>query len=99
MSSTNGWDSNGRFAKENRGGPGQPKGEAKENYLACLSEVCSVDRWRMICRRAVKDADAGDHRAREWLFKILIGDAPTVSVNLATDAGSVRVLEYDDWYE
>jgi len=96
MSSTNGWDSNGRFAKENRGGPGR---EAKENYLACLAEVCSVDRWRAICRRAVKDAEAGDHRARKWLSKLLIGDAPTVSVNLATDAGSVRVLKYDDWYE
>ena len=43
-------------------------------YLETLGAVCSVDDWQAICRRAVKDAKLGDHRARNWLAKYLLGD-------------------------
>ena len=66
-------------------------------YLATLSDTVTSDRWRRIVARAADDAEAGDHRAREWFGKYLAGDAPAVSVTLVTEPG-FRILEHDDWY-
>jgi hypothetical protein len=58
--------------------------------METLSSVCGVDDWAAICRRAVKDAKAGDHRARTWLSTYLLTIAgarreePT-SVHLGSD--------------
>ena len=97
MSNSNGRDQKGRFSKGNPGGPGRKKREAEESYLACVAEVCSVDRWRAICERAVQDAEDGDPTARQWLSKHLVGDEPAVSINMLMEPG-VKLLEHDDWY-
>ncbi len=68
---------NGQFAKGNSGGPGRPKAEKERKYLAALSHNCSIADWKQICIRAVKDAKDGDHRAREWLTKYLVGEPQT----------------------
>ncbi len=71
---TNGRDYHGRFAPGHPGGPGRPPSAKEREYLETLGSVCTIDDWRAICRRAVKDARAGDHRARNWLSKYLVGN-------------------------
>ena len=43
------------------------------------------------------DAEAGDHRAREWLGKYLVGDKPAMAISMYTETPT-RVVELDDWY-
>ena len=70
----NGRDKLGRFAHGNPGGPGRPPLNREREYLETLTAACTVDDWREICQRAVKDAKKGDHRARDWLTKYLVGE-------------------------
>jgi hypothetical protein len=63
----------GRFAAGNAGGPGRPRRVTEADYLRALTEACSLDLWRSIVERAVKDALAGDARSRDWLGKYLLG--------------------------
>src|SRR6516225_3015140 len=65
---------NGRFAPGCPGGPGRPRRVAERDYLVTLTEECPPETWRAICRRAVKDALAGDARARDWLARYLLGN-------------------------
>jgi hypothetical protein len=67
-------DRRGRFAQGNAGGPGRPPIEKERRYIETMAAVCDDEAWRRICKRAVKDAEAGDHRAREWLTKHLVGE-------------------------
>ena len=69
-----GRDNHGRFALGNRGGLGRPPIAKERQYLEALTKACTLKDWRAICRRAVDDAKAGDHRARDWCGKYLIGD-------------------------
>ena len=71
---TNGRDYHGRFALGNPGGPGRPPTAKEHAYLETLGAVCTVDDWRSICCRAVRDARNGDRHARNWLSKYLLGD-------------------------
>ena len=73
----NGRDDHGCFAIGSPGGPGRPPIERERRYAETLASVCKVDDWLEICRRAVEDAKVGDHRAREWLSKYLIGEPQT----------------------
>ena len=59
-------------------GPGRPSRPVEKNYLRALCDVCPLDAWGEIVRRAVKDARAGDANAREWLAKYLLGDKATL---------------------
>ena len=76
-----GRDNNGRFSKGNPGGPGRPPLEKESRYHQTMVEACSVDDWQRICQRAVEDAVDGDHRARDWLAKYLVGE-PQVVANI-----------------
>ncbi len=69
-----GRDKKGRFARGNPGGPGRPPRPIEREYLATLSNQVSIDVWRRIVDKAVKDAEGGDARAREWLAKYLLGE-------------------------
>ena len=92
---TNGRDNRGRFAPGNPGGPGRPPLETERQYGEALTAACSVDDWREISERAVKDAKAGDHRAREWLCKYIVGEprADMVHTHVHQDNGPGK---YDD---
>jgi hypothetical protein len=73
----NGHDSRGRFAPGNPGNPnarGRPRRVTERDYLVVLTEECTPEEWRLICRRAKADALAGDPRAREWLSRYLLGN-------------------------
>lgn len=39
-----------------------------------MKKACTLKDWREICKRAVEDAKAGDHRARDWLTKYVVGE-------------------------
>jgi hypothetical protein len=71
----------GRFLKGNGGGPGRPAIAKEQAYTQSLAETCSIDDWRAICSRAVEDAKNGDHRAREWLGKYLVGEPASVRLH------------------
>ena len=63
---------NGKFAPGNSASPGRPKRQTEELYLQSLRETVTLDAWRAICERAVRDATKGDSRARDWLSRYLL---------------------------
>jgi hypothetical protein len=68
--------SDGRFKPGWHGGPGRPKREKEREYLRALTEAVTVPEWQLVVGKALEQAKGGDHRAREWLSKHLIGDEP-----------------------
>lgn len=48
----------------------------KDSNLRAVSEAVPLERWRAIVERAVRDALKGDHQARVWLERLLIGAEP-----------------------
>jgi hypothetical protein len=69
-------NSNGTFAKGNRGGPGRPRRDVEYDYLVALSQGVKLADWKKIVKRASDDAKQGDWRAREWLSRYLLGLSP-----------------------
>jgi len=67
-------NSNGRFAKGNKGGPGRPKRQAEQDYYGKIRHICGANEWAAIIGKAVEQARNGDHRARNWLAKYLVPD-------------------------
>ena len=53
--------------------------------MAVLGKAITLDDWREIAARAVADAKKGDHQARAWLTKHVIGDNQTLSDVAAKD--------------
>ena len=74
-------NSNGRFAPGNTFGQGRPTRRTEEEYLTAFSEALSIPQWKKIVKRAVKDAAAGDHKARDWIGKYTLGTQPLVTLN------------------
>lgn len=64
---------NGKFAKGNAGGPGRPRRQIEQDYLAAFSEAITLDDWKEIIEKAVGQAKEGDARARQWLTHYVIG--------------------------
>jgi len=65
----------GRFARGNPGGPGRPRRQTEAAYLRVMMDACPLDAWEAIVRAAVARAEAGDHQARQWLTRYLVGEA------------------------
>lgn len=83
MSTRDGHDKQGRFTKENLGGPGRAPRPVERQYLAVLSDACTLGAWRDVVAKAVEDARAGDDKAREWLTRYLLGKTPMSLMELA----------------
>lgn len=49
------------------------KKRVEQEYLKALREECSIEEWRIICKKAVDDAKDGDAKARQWLNDYLVG--------------------------
>lgn len=62
----------GYFAKGNKISPGRKPVVVERQYLQTLASEVSLADWAMISRRAIKDAKAGDAKAREWLSKYVL---------------------------
>lgn len=73
---TGGRDGRGRFAPGNAGGPGRPKRASEVSYMLAVAEVVPVERWRGIVEQVATAAENGDHKAREWLARLLLGADP-----------------------
>lgn len=65
----------GRFAPGNPGGPGRPRRQTEAAYLRVMMDACPLDAWEAVVRSAVDAAKAGDHHARQWLTRYLVGEA------------------------
>jgi hypothetical protein len=65
----------GRFARGNPGGPGRPRRQTEAAYLRVMMDACPLDAWEEVVRSAVDAAKAGDHQARQWLTRYLVGEA------------------------
>lgn len=53
-------------------GPGRPSRAIEDSYLESLRAEVTPDRWRRVVARALKDAEAGDASARNWLSRYLL---------------------------
>ena len=91
----NGRKSNGQFAAGNPGGLGRPSRAIEAEYLGVLSEWVTIEKWRRIVARAADDAEAGDHRARQWLGQSLIADHKMTNVDVIPGKG-ISLLKVDD---
>jgi hypothetical protein len=80
---SDGRDDKGQFSTGNNYGQGRPPRAVERDYLAALSERLSLDDWRSIVDRAVKDARSGDARARDWLSRYALGSEPLSLTALA----------------
>lgn len=68
-------DDKGKFAKGNKGGPGNPYAKkAHELKVAAYAAVTGED-MTAIVRKAVEQAKKGDKAAREWVTDRLLGKA------------------------
>ena len=63
----------GRFAPGVEPGPGRPK---RTNFEDLLRKTITDAQAVEIYRKAIKDAERGDARARTWLFSFLMSPAP-----------------------
>ena len=69
---SNGRDEQGRFAKGNPGGPGNPNGGRVARLRAALLDAVTEDDVRAIVLKLVEQAKAGDlQAAREILLRTL----------------------------
>ena len=74
-------NSKGQFQRGNKFGKGRPPLKTEEEYLTAFSEALSIPQWKKIVKRAVKDAAAGDSKARDWIGKYTLGTSPVVTLN------------------
>ena len=72
-------DQKGKFALGNSGGPGRPPRQTEADYLQELKGICSLEVWREIVSRVVEDAKTGNAKAREFLARYLLTNAPSLS--------------------
>ncbi len=67
----------GRFAVGNVGGPGRPRRQTEADYLHVMMTTVTMETWKNIVTAAVEAAQAGDHKAREWIGRYLVGEPAT----------------------
>lgn len=78
-----GRERNGRFAAGNPGGPGRPRRKIENDYLATMSDAVGLDAWKRIVETAVRKAERGDAKSRDWLSRYLLGHEPSRLLELA----------------
>lgn len=86
-------NADGTFKQGWPGGPGRPRRTVESEYLASLSDAVSLADWRQVVDRALADAVAGDAKARDWLSRYLLGDAPGKLSTLATAELAGRTID------
>lgn len=76
---------NGQFLEGSSGGPGRPPRKTEWSYLRSTTSACSLEDWQQIVTRAVADAKNGNAKAREFLARYVLGNAPVLSELTALD--------------
>lgn len=77
----NGRDDNGRFTTGNQLSTGRLPRKTEDLYMDTLSEALTVPKWKKVIKKTIEDAQKGDARARELLFKYVLGTQPLVQMN------------------
>ena len=101
---SNGRGANGRFAKGNRGGPGNPYAKRTAAIRGLLLDAVTEDDLRQVVAKLVELAKGGDLPAIRELFDRLFGKSMTpIAADRFEDASlaesvKIRILEDDDWY-
>ena len=99
-----GRDGNGRFAKGNRGGPGNPFGRQMAALRQLLQAKVSDEVLERIADQLIKQAEAGDVASARLLFSYVIGK-PTPAVDPDTlDVQEWKVMkqtgvQMEDWHQ
>jgi hypothetical protein len=83
-------DDRGKFIAGNSGGPGRPSRQTEAAYLAELKSVCPLEVWREIVSQVVDDARKGNVKAREFLARYFLTNAPSL-----TDLAVWEAADYD----
>jgi hypothetical protein len=66
----------GKFVKGAKPGPGRGKSTKQMNYPDVFKEALTVDAAYRIVSKAVEQAERGDYRARDWLFRYVLKPQP-----------------------
>jgi len=77
----NGRNLQGKFVKGNKLSTGRLPRKTEDIYIDTLSETLTVPSWKKIVKKTITDAQKGDARARELLFKYVLGTQPLVTLN------------------
>jgi hypothetical protein len=85
-------NTNGTFALGNPGGPGRPRRQIEKEYCDALLACVSIEEWKRIVCRAVEDAIDGDHKAREWIGRLLIGDEPIALAEVVEEIEHLKAV-------
>jgi hypothetical protein len=85
----NGRDSRGRFAKGNRGGPGNPFARQVASLRKALLDAVSEDDMREVARALIERARSGDPAAAKLLFQYVLGKP--------AEAVDPDRLDQDEW--
>ena len=72
-------DQRGKFTLGNSGGPGRPPRQTEAAYLNELKSACPMEIWREIVSKVIEDAKTGNAKAREFLARYLLTNAPSLS--------------------
>src|SRR5262245_43080787 len=73
QAAANGRETNGRFARGNGGGPGNPFARKVAALRSALFDAVTADDVRRIARRLVRRARAGELAAIKLLFTYILG--------------------------
>ena len=90
----NGRDSNGRFTTGNQLSTGRLPRKTEDQYIDTLSAALTVPKWKKVIKKTIEDAQKGDARARELLFKYVLGTQPLVQLNQQVNEPDV-ILQVD----
>lgn len=85
---------NGRFIKGISGNPaGRGKKERELQYRDIMLSVCTPARWRVICNKAIQQAERGDSVARKWLADYIIGPPVQRQELTGAEGGAILISE------
>jgi hypothetical protein len=88
-----GRDNRGRFAKGNRGGPGNPQAKRTAVLRAALADAVTAEDVRAIAKRLVIEAKSGDISAVRELLDRVIGRPVPADVLERVEALEQAILE------
>jgi hypothetical protein len=82
----------GKFAKGNRGGPGNPHARRVATLRKVLLDVVTPERFRTVVEQLVEDAENGNHEARKLLLLYAIGKPAAAADPDRLDLDEARLL-------
>ena len=88
-------DKNGQFIKGNGGGPGRPPRKKEERFLEVSIAAVSLQDWRAIIKKAIKQAKSGDTQARKFLADYLLGP-PQQRLDVTSGGEPIVLVNWDD---